>query len=87
MAHQPIQPTDLDLEQIRLNFAAEVRKARKEARLSQTALGKLIGRSQRYVSDVEAGDYSLTIDAMTTIMRALDQRVRIEIKISPLRRP
>lgn len=83
MAHRCDDP---DLRQIRLNFAAEVRKARREARLSQAALGERIGRSQRYVSDVESGQHSLTIDSMATIMRALDQRVRIEIKISPLRR-
>jgi predicted transcriptional regulator len=81
------QCDDHDLQQVRLRFAEEVRKARREARLSQAALAERIGRSQRYVSDVEKGTRSLPFDTMSMIMRALGKRVQIQIRIDPIQRP
>jgi predicted transcriptional regulator len=72
-----------ELRDVRLRFAQEVKDARKELRLSQAELGKLIGRSQRYVCDVEQGVRSLPIETMATIMRALNKTVCIELTIRP----
>ena len=78
--------TDPELLQMRMRFAEAVKTARKEARLSQAALGARIGRSQRYVSDVEKGVRSLPFDKMSMILLALGHRLRIDIKISPLQK-
>jgi len=76
---------DLDFLTVRTRFASEVRKARKAAGLSQAALAERLGRSQKYISDIELGERSLPLSTMAMILRALDRRLRVEIQISPLR--
>jgi len=76
---------DHDWRQVRLSFAEEVRKGRREARLSQAALAERLGRSQKYVSDIETGARSLPLRTMAMILHALGKSLRVEIKITPLR--
>jgi transcriptional regulator with XRE-family HTH domain len=76
-----------NLGNVRSRFAAEVRAARKEARLSQAELAKRLGKSQRYISSVETGDRSLTIDAMRLIIASLGFTLDVELKIRAPRRP
>jgi transcriptional regulator with XRE-family HTH domain len=76
-----------NLESVRSRFAAEVRAARKEARLSQAELAKRLGKSQRYISSVETGERSLTIDAMRLIIASLGFTLDVKLKIRAPRRP
>jgi transcriptional regulator with XRE-family HTH domain len=75
------------LESVRSRFGAEVRAARKQARLSQTELAKRLGKSQRYISAVETGERSLTIDAMRLILASLGFTLEVELKIRLPRGP
>jgi transcriptional regulator with XRE-family HTH domain len=77
--------SDPELRQVRLQFAESVKTARKAARLSQAELGERLGRSQKYVSDIEIGERSLPLTTMATILRALGKNLSVEMKITPLR--
>lgn len=54
----------------------EIAKERERADLSQTELGRLIGKSQRQVSSYETGAGSVTLHVVAAIARALGLNVR-----------
>jgi transcriptional regulator with XRE-family HTH domain len=74
------------LEDMRVLFGANLRLARRKARLTQTEVQELTGIRQHYISEIENGLWNLTLDTMTTLARALGTDVRALLKRPPKRR-
>lgn len=53
-----------------LNVAKRVKDARTTARLTQTELGKLIGKSKQWVSELERGNIRLSYEMAVNISNA-----------------
>ena len=53
-----------------INTAKRVRDARREANLTQTELGNMIGKSKQWVSEVERGNIKLSFDMAVYISNA-----------------
>lgn len=49
------------------NISKRIREARKEAKLTQTELGSLIGKSKQWVSELERGNIKLSYDMAVMI--------------------
>jgi transcriptional regulator with XRE-family HTH domain len=56
---------------------AEIKRARLEAGMGQARVAELIGASQSYVSNVEAGRENLTLGQLARIADALGSRLEI----------
>ncbi|MGN0483943.1 MAG: helix-turn-helix domain-containing protein [Lachnospiraceae bacterium] len=56
-----------------LNTAKRVKDARKEAKLTQTELGKMIGKSKQWVSELERGNIKLSFDMAVSISSACNK--------------
>ena len=48
-----------------INIAERVKDARRDAKLTQTELGKRIGKSKQWVSELERGNIKLTYCAIS----------------------
>ncbi|MBU4370230.1 helix-turn-helix transcriptional regulator [Patescibacteria group bacterium] len=57
---------------VRIKFAVEVFKVREENGLTQQALAKMIGTTQKVVSKVENADVNIGIDLLNRIMKNLN---------------
>jgi DNA-binding XRE family transcriptional regulator len=55
---------EMALVDVRVSLARDLRRRRKEKKISQATLAKRIGSSQSRVAKMEAGDPSVTIDLL-----------------------
>lgn len=53
-----------------INTAKRVKDARMEAKLTQTELGKMIGKSKQWVSELERGNIKLSFEMAVNISNA-----------------
>lgn len=66
-----LSDAEMALVDVRVSLARDLRRRRKEKKISQATLAKRIGSSQSRVAKMEAGDPSVTIDLlMKTLLRA-----------------
>jgi len=63
------------LEDMRVLFGANLRLARRKARLTQTEVQELTGIRQHYISEIENGRWNLTLDTMAALARAVGSKV------------
>ena len=56
---------------VRRAFAKSLRARRKEARLSQEALGRRARLTGKFIGEVERGEKSVSLDSLTLIAKAL----------------
>jgi predicted RNase H-like HicB family nuclease/DNA-binding XRE family transcriptional regulator len=74
-------PKDADLVRIpvstQLAAAIEIRWARRDARLSQAALGKRIGVSQQAIAKLEGGKSNVSLDTLEKVARGLGRAVEL----------
>lgn len=56
-----------------LNVSQRVKDARKEANLTQTELGKKIGKSKQWVSELERGNIRLSFEMAVSISGACNK--------------
>jgi transcriptional regulator with XRE-family HTH domain len=68
---------------LRRNFGENLRAARLKAGLSQSELGRRVGRSQQYISLVEVGSENLTLDTMSMLAKIVEQDVIIMLQQAP----
>ena len=61
------------MDAITINTAKRVRDARKDANLTQTELGKRIGKSKQWVSELERGNIKLSFEMAVSISNACDK--------------
>jgi DNA-binding XRE family transcriptional regulator len=66
-----LSDAEMALVDVRVSLARDLRRRRKEKKISQATLARRIGSSQSRVAKMEAGDPSVTIDLlMRTLLRA-----------------
>ena len=53
-----------------INIAERVKDARRDAKLTQTELGKRIGKSKQWVSELERGNIKLSFEMALSISNA-----------------
>ena len=53
-----------------INIAERVKDARRDAKLTQTELGKRIGKSKQWVSELERGNIKLSFEMAISISNA-----------------
>lgn len=53
-----------------INIAERVKDARRDAKLTQTELGKRIGKSKQWVSELERGNIKLSFEMAVSISNA-----------------
>lgn len=58
------------MDSITMNTARRVKTARKDAKLTQTELGKKIGKSKQWVSELERGNIKLSFEMAVNISNA-----------------
>lgn len=56
-----------------INIAERVKDARRDAKLTQTELGKRIGKSKQWVSELERGNIKLSFDMAVSISNACNK--------------
>ena len=56
-----------------INIAERVKDARRDAKLTQTELGKRIGKSKQWVSDLERGNIKLSFEMAVSISNACNK--------------
>lgn len=56
-----------------INTAKKVREARNDAHLTQTQLGKMIGKSKQWVSELERGNIKLSFEMAVNISNACNK--------------
>ena len=56
-----------------INIAERVRDARRDAKLTQTELGKRIGKSKQWVSELERGNIKLSFEMAVSISNACNK--------------
>jgi transcriptional regulator with XRE-family HTH domain len=61
----------------------QLRRARHDAGLSQTALAKKVGVSQQQIAALESPDANLTLSTLLKVAKALGHEVEIGISTSP----
>ncbi len=66
-----------------INTAKRVKDARKEAKLTQTELGKKIGKSKQWVSELERGNIKLSFQMAVIISNACDKTTEFFCNESP----
>lgn len=66
-----LTPEEEVLVDIKLALAAELKDRRKKRRMTQTALGELVGSSQSRVAKMEAADGSVSVDLLVRSLAAL----------------
>ena len=56
-----------------INIAERVKDARRDAKLTQTELGKRIGNSKQWVSELERGNIKLSFEMAVSISNACNK--------------
>ena len=56
-----------------INIAERVKDARSDAKLTQTELGKRIGKSKQWVSELERGNIKLSFEMAISISNACNK--------------
>lgn len=56
-----------------INIAERVKDARRDAKLTQTELGKRIGKSKQWVSELERGNIKLSFEMAIIISNACNK--------------
>ena len=56
-----------------INIAERVKDARRDAKLTQTELGKRIGKSKQWVSELERGNIILSFEMAVSISNACNK--------------
>lgn len=56
-----------------INIAERVKDARRDAKLTQTELGKRIGKSKQWVSELERGNIKLSFEMGVSISNACNK--------------
>jgi transcriptional regulator with XRE-family HTH domain len=56
-----------------INIAERVKDARRDAKLTQTELGKRIGKSKQWVSELERGNIKLSFEMAVSISNACNK--------------
>src|SRR5438067_1112551 len=64
-------PTRRSVSELYIDFGIRLRVARKKARLSQAALGSLVGLSRTSITNIEAGRQQLTLHAFMAMAKAV----------------
>ena len=68
----------MEKSQLLVNLGLKIKELRAKKNISQQELSDLIGVKRQYISQIEAGDYNVTIDTLNKIANAF------EISISDL---
>lgn len=71
------------MDAITINISKRVKDARKDAKLTQTELGKRIGKSKQWVSEVERGNIKLSFEMAVSISNACDKTTEFFCHESP----
>ena len=71
------------MDAITINTAKRVKDARKDAKLTQTELGKRIGKSKQWVSELERGNIKLSFEMAVRISNACDKTTEFFCHESP----
>lgn len=71
------------MDAITINTAKRVKDARKDAKLTQTELGKRIGKSKQWVSELERGNFKLSFEMAVSISNACDKTTEFFCHESP----
>lgn len=66
-----LTPEEVALVEVRLALSESVRTLRKQKKISQVRLAKLLGSSQSRVAKIEAGDASVSLDLMVRSLLTL----------------
>lgn len=66
-----------------INTAKRVKDARKDAKLTQTELGKRIGKSKQWVSELERGNIKLSFQMAVSISNACNKTTDFFCNESP----
>lgn len=66
-----------------INTAKRVKDARMEAKLTQTELGKKIGKSKQWVSELERGNIKLSFEMAVNISNACNITTKFFCHESP----
>lgn len=66
-----------------INTAKRVKDARKDAKLTQSELGKRIGKSKQWVSELERGNIKLSFEMAVSISNACDKTTEFFCHKSP----
>lgn len=61
------------MDAITVNTAKRVKDARKQANLTQTELGRKIGKSKQWVSELERGNIKLSFEMAVSISNACNK--------------
>ena len=56
-----------------INIAERVKDARRDAKLTQTELGKRLGKSKQWVSELERGNIKLSFEMAVSISNACNK--------------
>ncbi len=56
-----------------INIAERVKDARRDAKLTQTELGKRIGKTKQWVSELERGNIKLSFEMAVSISNACNK--------------
>ena len=56
-----------------INIAERVKDARRDAKLTQTELGKRIGKAKQWVSELERGNIKLSFEMAVSISNACNK--------------
>ena len=56
-----------------INIAERVKDARRDAKLTQTELGKRIGKSKQWVSELERGNIKLSFEMAVSLSNACNK--------------
>ena len=68
----------MEKSQLLINLGLKIKDLRAKKNISQQELSDLIGVKRQYISQIEAGDYNVTVDTLNKIATAF------EISISEL---
>lgn len=71
------------MDAITINTAKRVKDARKDAKLTQIELGKRIGKSKQWVSELERGNIKLSFEMAVSISNACDKTTEFFCHESP----
>lgn len=71
------------MDAITINTAKRVKDARKDAKLTQAELGKKIGKSKQWVSELERGNIKLSFEMAVNISNACDKTTEFFCHKSP----
>lgn len=66
-----------------INTAKRVKDARTDAKLTQTELGKKIGKSKQWVSELERGNIKLSFEMAVSISNACNKTTEFFCHESP----